>query len=285
MRKRLNLAVMILVTGWLIVVGGSSAAYIQALLNPPCVPSEPARPGFQAVTVKNASGLVLNGWYYPPANGALILLLGGQGSNRDSMLAEAGLLVAYGYGALTLDGRQCAGTMTTLGYREVEDLQAMVDFALTQPGVKWLGALGFSAGSATVIRGAARIPQIQAIIAEGNYVNLYQEITAVDAPPLSLEWQIQRMVAAAYTLSVGVWPGLVSPVDDLPAISPRPLLLIHGEREVQRTRGQAQFEAAGQPKELWLVPGAGHGQYYSAQPVEYEQRILSFFEKAYKNSP
>src|SRR5512146_1876317 len=159
-RKRLILAVMILVTGWLIVVGGSSAAYIQALLNPPCVSSEPARPGFQAVTVKNASGLALNGWYYPPTNGALILLLGGQGSNRDSMLAEAGLLAAHGYGALTLDGRQCAGTMTTLGYREVEDLQAMVDFALQQPGVKWMGALGFSAGSATVIRGAARIPQI-----------------------------------------------------------------------------------------------------------------------------
>src|SRR5512146_2230135 len=104
MKRRLILAVMIVATGWLIVIGGSSAAYVQALLNPACIPSAPPRPGFQPVSLQNASGLALKGWYYPPANGALILLLGGQGSNRDSMLPEAQLLAAHGYGALTLDG-------------------------------------------------------------------------------------------------------------------------------------------------------------------------------------
>ncbi len=285
MKRRLILALMILATAWSIVVGGSSAAYVQALLNPPCVASSPAHAGYQSVTLHDAGGLALNGWYRPPSNGMLILLLGGHGSNRDSMLLEAGFLSGHGYGALTLDGRQCAGALTTLGYREVEDLQAMVDFALAQPGVRWLGALGFSAGSVTAIRGAARIPQIQAVVAEGNYINLYQEITAVDAPPLSLEWQIQRLVAVAYALSVGVWPGLVSPVDDLPEISPRPLLLIHGEREAQRTGALAQLASAGEPKELWVVPGAGHGQYYQAQPVEYENRILNFFDRAFQIVP
>ncbi len=286
MKRRFLLAILILATAWLIVVGGSSAAYVQALLNPPCPPSSPAPSGFQAITLHTASGLSLDGWYHSPANGALVLLLGGQGSNRDAMLAEATFLSAHGYGALTLDGRQCAGAMTTLGYREVEDLQAMVDFASRQPEVRWLGGLGFSAGSVTLIRGAARIPQIQAVVAEGNYANLYQEITAVASPPLSLGWQIRRLVAVAYTLSVGVWPGQVSPLDDLPAISPRPVLLIHGENEVERTRGQAQVEAAGPPKELWVVPGAGHGQYESVQPAEYEKRILEFFDAYfYSGSP
>ncbi len=281
MKRRLILALMILLTAWLIVVGGSSAAYVQALLNPACVSSGPARPGFQAVTLTTGGQLSLNGWYRPPSNGALILLLGGQGSNRDSMLAEAAFLTAHGYGALTLDGRQCAGAVTTLGYREVEDFQAMVDFALSQPEVRWLGALGFSAGGVTAIRGAARIPQVQAVVAEGNFANLYQEITAVEAPLLSLDWQIRRLVAVAYTLSVGVWPGQVSPLDDLPAIRPRPLLLVHGEYEVGRTRGQAQAQAAGPNGELWVVPGAGHGQYRALQPVEYEKKILDFFDGAY----
>src|SRR5512135_951954 len=106
MRRRLILAIMILATAWLIVVAGSSAAYVQALLNPACIPSGPARPGFQPVTLKTAAGLSLNGWYHPSANGALILLLGGQGSNRDAMLGEAEFLSSHGYGALTLDGRQ-----------------------------------------------------------------------------------------------------------------------------------------------------------------------------------
>ncbi len=275
---------MILATAWLIVVGGSSAAYIQALLNPTCVPSGAARPGFRTVTLTTAGGLALNGWYHPSSNGALILLLGGQGSNRDSMLAEASFLSAHGYGALTLDGRQCAGATTTLGYREVEDLEGMVDFASAQPEVRWLGALGFSAGGVTVIRGAARIPQVQAVVAEGNFANLYQEITAVESPPLSLGWQIRHLVAVAYTLSVGVWPGQVSPLDDLPAVSPRPVLLVHGEYEVGRTCGQAQAEAAGPNAELWVVPAASHGQYYALQPVEYEKRILDFFDAAYAST-
>ncbi len=274
------MAVMILAAAWLIVVGGSSAAYVHTLLNPPCLPSGPVPSGFQPVTLQTASGLLLDGWYRPPTNGALILLLGGQGSNRGAMLGEAAFLSARGYGALTLDGRQCAGAMTTLGYREVEDLQAMVDFASRQPEVRWLGGLGFSAGSVTLSRGAARIPQIQAVVAEGNFANLYQEITAVDSPPLSLGWQIRQLVAVAYTFSVGVWPGQVSPLDDLPAIRPRPVLLIHGEYEVERTRGQAQAEAAGQPEALWVVPGAGHGQYAFLHLFEYEKRIVEFFDAA-----
>jgi hypothetical protein len=186
-------------------------------------------------------------------------LLGGHGANRVAMLSEADLLGRHGYGALTLETRACAGALATLGYREVEDLQAMADFTKKQPGVIKLGALGFSAGSATIIRGAARLPQIGTVVAEGNYINHYEEITAVAAPPQSLEWQIQRLVAVAYALTVGVWPGEVSPVWDLPAISPRPLLLIHGEKEMGRTRGQEQFAAAGEPKTLWLCPAPGMG--------------------------
>ncbi|HEX7395304.1 MAG TPA: hypothetical protein VF313_10290 [Anaerolineaceae bacterium] len=205
--------------------------------------------------------------------------MGGHGANHDAMLSEADLLGRHGYGALTLETRACAGALATLGYREVEDLQAMADFTEKQPGVIKLGALGFSAGSATIIRGAARLPQIGTVVAEGNYINHYEEITAVAAPPQSLEWQIQRLVAVAYALTVGVWPGEVSPVWDLPAISPRPLLLIHGEKEMGRTRGQEQFAAAGEPKTLWVVPGAGHGEYYKVQPKEYEKRVVEFFDR------
>jgi len=203
--------------------------------------------------------------------------LGGHGANHDAMLSEADLLGRHRYGALTLETRACAGALATLGYREVEDLQAMADFTEKQPGVIKLGALGFSAGSATIIRGAARLPQIGTVVAEGNYINHYEEITAVAAPPQSLEWQIQRLVAVAYALTVGVWPGEVSPVWDLPAISPRPLLVIHGEKEMERTRGQEQFAAAGEPKTLWVVPGAGHGEYYKVQPKEYEKKVVEFF--------
>jgi hypothetical protein len=42
----------------------------------------------------------------------------------------------------------------------------------------------------------------------------------------------------------------------------------------------AYYQAAGQPKQLWEVPGAGHTGGIGAMPQEYEQRIVAFFDDA-----
>lgn len=269
-----------LLAAWVTALAGLSAFYTAALLHPPCPPSISALSEYQSIVLSTSSGLSLPGWWRPPENGAVILLLGGHSANRDAMLPAAEVLARHGYGVLTLSYRHCAGQAATLGYREVEELQAMAEFALSQPGVEWLGALGYSVGGVTVLRGAARMPQLAAVVAEGNYANLYDEFTAIPAFFLSPQWQVQRLTALFYALRVGVWPGEVNPVDDLARIAPRPVLLIHGEHEIQRTRGQAQAAAAGPVGELWVVPGAGHGQYLPADPQEYERRVVTFFERA-----
>jgi fermentation-respiration switch protein FrsA (DUF1100 family) len=86
-------------------------------------------------------------------------------------------------------------------------------------------------------------------------------------------------VAASYWLQSGTNPWQVSPIDDLPAISPRPILLIYGESEIASGRAYDQFAAASQPKELWVVPGGDHGRNYAQSPAEYEQRVLAFFDR------
>jgi len=40
------------------------------------------------------------------------------------------------------------------------------------------------------------------------------------------------------------------------------------------------YNAAQQPKELWIVTGAGHGGYIGVAPQEYERRVVTFFDKA-----
>ena len=154
----------------------------------------------------------------------------------------------------------------------------MADFAQRQPGVERLGAVGFSAGGAAVLLAAARDPRLAAVVAEGNYANLYDEMTASAAPLLSLEWQIDRFCALFYSLVTGVWAGDVSPVDAAAKIGPRAVFFIHGEREIERSRGQKQYTAAVQPRQLWIVPNAGHGDYLSAAPQEYPRRLVEFFE-------
>lgn len=283
--RLLSFSLLIFLAGWILILGGVSFTYTYGLTHPFCPPSISQLPGFQSVNLITSDELKLDGWWYPPSNGAVILLLGGHGANRDAMLPEADLLINHGYGILTIEYRSCAGVQTTLGFQEVNDLGAMINYAQSQVGVNWLGTLGFSAGGVTAILGAAHYPEIRAVIAEGNYANLLDEFTAVRSAPLSLEWQIQRFVVLSYWLQTGIWPGNISPIHSLPQISPRPLLLIHGEYEEERSQAMAQFDASLPPHQLWIVPSSGHGGYLQAQPIEYELRIIEFFESSRYPSP
>jgi predicted alpha/beta-fold hydrolase len=40
------------------------------------------------------------------------------------------------------------------------------------------------------------------------------------------------------------------------------------------------YQAAGEPKELWILPHGGHGGYLQAEPEEFERRVVSFFDTA-----
>jgi len=268
-----------LAAAWPAVVLGMGLLYSARLLHPACLPSTTAPPRYQPVRLQTAAGLELDGWWQPPQNGAVILLLGGHGANRDAMLPEAGLLAEGGYGVLTISYRHCAGKAATLGAREKEEVAAMAQFAQQQPGVDRLGLLGFSGGGAAGLCAAAEIPSIRAIIAEGNYASLLQELSAGPAPP-SLEWQLRSGVVLGYFLTTGVWPGRVRPVDCLAQLQPRPVLMVHGAQEAARTRAGEQAAAGGTTTSLWIVPRATHGAYASEDPDGYRRRVLEFFDLA-----
>ena len=70
----------------------------------------------------------------------------------------------------------------------------------------------------------------------------------------------------------------ISPIQVIGQISPRPLLLIYGEHETESGHAHEQYESAGDPKDLWIVPNCGHGDYLHAAPEEWEQRVVTFFD-------
>jgi fermentation-respiration switch protein FrsA (DUF1100 family) len=47
---------------------------------------------------------------------------------------------------------------------------------------------------------------------------------------------------------------------------------------------QRLFAAAGDPKDLWIEEGAGHGDYVAVAPAEYEKRVIPFLERAFASS-
>jgi len=271
---------LIFVLAWTFSLGGLSGIYVRSLMVPPCPASLAERPGYQSVTIATSDGYHLRGWWRPPQNGAVILLLAGNGGSRDSMLGDAELLARHGYGVLTLEYRNCQGGAATLGYLESTDLAAMLDFAQSQPDVAWVGVLGFSAGGAAAILGAADLPGIGAVVAEGHYASLHYEITNANSPVLSPAWQVQQWVAGLFWVALGRSPRQISPLDTLPRLAPRPVLLIFGEFEADNNRAFDQLAAAGPAAQMWIVPGSGHGGYVQLAPLEYEQRIIAFFDSA-----
>jgi fermentation-respiration switch protein FrsA (DUF1100 family) len=65
------------------------------------------------------------------------------------------------------------------------------------------------------------------------------------------------------------------------SISPRPILLIAGEKDTP-LRGEMMkrlYLAAHEPKEFWIVPNAPHGSYARAAPAEYPARLQDFYTK------
>lgn len=266
------------VAAWIMLLAALAYRYIDGLTRPPCLPISAEPAGFDSVTLTGADGIALRGWWRAPRNGAVVLLLGGNGSSRDALLPEAYLLAERGFGVLTLEYRNCAGGRASLGDRETGDVLVMARYARSQPGVRRAGALGFSAGAAAIIRAAARDDGIAALVTEGNYYALDEEIRSRGAAPLSLAWQIEELTAITFQLVSGTHPSELRPGDDLVRVAPRPVLLIFGEREVDASRGQAQAVNAGAGAQLWVVPGAGHGEYRLLHPQEYESRVAEFFE-------
>jgi fermentation-respiration switch protein FrsA (DUF1100 family) len=62
-------------------------------------------------------------------------------------------------------------------------------------------------------------------------------------------------------------------------ISPRPILLIHGENAHSRYMSETAFAAAAEPKELLIIPGASHVDLYDRLDVIPFDRLTRFFEE------
>ena len=60
------------------------------------------------------------------------------------------------------------------------------------------------------------------------------------------------------------------------------MLFIYGEHDQPNVRDltPGYYAAAGRPKAIWEVAGAGHTGGIDAQPRQYERRVIAFFDRA-----
>jgi dienelactone hydrolase len=240
-------------------------------------------PALQDVAFTTSDGLTLRGWFAPGTRRAAVIFVHGLGGNRLTLLPEARVFASHGYGVLLYDSRasgESEGTLATWGDREQLDLRAAVDFVASRPDVDpgRIAALGFSVGGSTVALGSAADPRIHAVILHATWTCLHDEMKAKYGRYGLLSWG-PALVAMRLA---GVQPNNVRVLDHIRAISPRPLLMIAGASDDDTPVAVMRrvFEAAGPPKQLWVVPGAGHGGVFAAAPREYEQQAVPFLNRA-----
>jgi dipeptidyl aminopeptidase/acylaminoacyl peptidase len=261
---------------------GAAWVYTYALTHPGCNEPSPV-PGLaepRTIWFDSSDSVRVRAWYYPPKNGAAIVVLGGMDGALGVRYPRVDFLARAGYGLLQIDTRACSPqpAVVTLGAKEALDAATGVAYLRLQPEVRKVGIFGFSMGAAAALQAASQHPEIAAVVAEGGYFNLGDDMIEAGRPVNPLHRGFLYAIAAAYRLHTGADPWESSPIDALPTISPRPVLLIYGEAEEESGRAQDQFLAAKEPKELWIVPGGSHGRNYSTNPQAYEQRVLEFFE-------
>jgi pimeloyl-ACP methyl ester carboxylesterase len=283
---RLAAAVALLAAAWSCARVGKAAWVAYEDLHPARAPAPAAAPpGFEAVELRTSDGLTLRGWYAPPRNGAAILLAHGWSASRSQLLSQARALVRAGFGALALDLRAHGasdGASSTSGWLEQRDVEAGLAL-LEREGAVRLGAIGFSMGAAAVAEVASREERVAAVLLESLPPTLEEDILA-DHP--SDRRLLGRVGLLVHRLA-GVDVERVRPIDELCGIGPRPLLLVYGEADPGFPPATARrvLAAACDPKELWLLPGAGHADYLEARADELGRRAVEFFSAALLKAP
>ena len=286
-RRRLGklsiLLILLIVVGGLTAIatawrlGGQFYAPNNYRVGPP-----PTDLGAEAVTFPSRSGAVLYGWWLPGSNSqAGVVLMHGSGTDRRSMLERARFLKAAGYPVLLFDFQaqgESIGNHVTDGYLEALDARAAVEF-MRQRGMEKVGIIGFSLGAAAAVLGPEGPLPADAMVLEALYPTI-EEATA-DRIRLRLgdwggwlyplfTWQLQPRL--------GIAPEALRPIDRIAEVK-APILFIAGAEDRHTTLAESErlYAKAVEPKQLWVLPDARHGDFYEHAPDAYRQRVLDFF--------
>ena len=241
--------------------------------------------GFEDVVLHTDDGVQLEGWYRPPGNGAVIILLHGAGGSRQEVRPYAEMLAAHGYGVLALDLRghgESQGKTNRLGWQGTLDVGAAVDFLRMRSEVRHIGGLGISMGGEVLLGAASAYPAIEAMATDGATRRCIEELLALEAERSLVRNFTARVMYATVEQLTGDQPPKPL-LQSMTESEQTQFLLIAGGSNALEVSFNQMFKAAlGNRAALWIAPGAEHTAAFSRYPQEYEQRLVEFFDRAFR---
>lgn len=241
--------------------------------------------------VRAPDGVMLRGWKVRAnePNGDWVLLFHGIVDNRAEMASYADFLLRAGYSVVMMDAREQGasdGTLATFGWTERWDTKRIVDALYASEKPRNVFELGESMGAAIALQSAAVEPRIRAVVAEASFSSLRE--VSYDYAGLDVSSLLGKTLfrpASYFALRSAENEGRFRASDVSPAraVAERvfPVLLICGTRDktIPCRHSEQIFRAAVGPKQLWIVPGAGHTGAFGTEPAEFRRRVLAFFAK------
>ncbi|MEK6742039.1 MAG: alpha/beta fold hydrolase [Nitrospirota bacterium] len=258
------------------------------------VPPSDYQRDYENVTFVTKDGLTLAGWLIKPDRSGrktpAVIICHGLGANKSDFTDLAVFLARRGYLVLTFDFRahgDSKGSRTSLGYHERKDVMAALHYLSTRPEVDQgrIGIFGFSLGGATAILAAAETGKFKAIAADSAFTSLRdqarQAITGFYHLPA---FPFVGLSVLGYELYFQTRASNIDPESVIGAIAPAPVLIIAGEGDdmIPAENGRRLFQAANEPKELWIITVGGHGGTVAAAGNEYNKRVGDFFDRYLK---
>jgi pimeloyl-ACP methyl ester carboxylesterase len=239
-------------------------------------------PVLKAHTLVTDDGVPIDAAHLPGDLALAIVIAHGFTLNwqRASVWRIARRLSRFG-GVVIFDfrGHGRSGGLSTLGDREIRDVDVAVAYA-RELGYQRIALVGFSMGASIALRYAGLVGGI----GPGRW---YYRGTK---PMRRVHWAVERRLGRMLTrkmlntrVSSGRWdPVPVPPADAAAKIAPVPLLIVHGDQDgyfpVEHAR--QLYQAANEPKELWIVPGFGHAESAAAADGALLDRIGRWVREA-----
>lgn len=239
------------------------------------------------VNLTTADKLNIAGWYFPGHRPQGMVLVHGINANRAAVMPEARILAEAGFHLLLIDLRGHGlsdASMATYGYNEALDVKAAVDYLLALPDVEQVGVLGTSYGGAAVVRAAATDERIKAVVVESSFASMADAVEdAFDDMSIFPKWPFASIMTKLGEQQVGLEISQVDSARDLVTLSPRSVLIIHGSNDhlFPLYHAQKMYEAAREPKALWVIEGMGHQNPVKGREEEFRQRVVTFLETAF----
>jgi uncharacterized protein len=234
---------------------------------------------FESVNFSAENGPRLHGWFFPAEGDArgTVLHLHGNAGNITGHFLHTAWLPAEGWNVLCFDYRgygQSDGKVTRAG--TVADAHAALDYLLKRPDVdpQRVVVFGQSLGAAIGVVLTAERQEIRGLAIDGCF-DSYRHIVA---------WHVRRnplLMAIAWWYPATFVPRAYDPINYVARISPRPLFIMQGTADciVNPAMAQRLYDAAKEPKELWMVEGMDHYGAMQDLPEESHPRLLEFFEQ------